>query len=141
MSWLVGSILSILFFSGKNALQRYISPRLPSLHALIIQAVSAIVVLLIALTLTRSFTQFSRLDSKPVIIMTVLAGIMWIFGEYFLYIVFAKNAPLTIVVPLVTGGVAIGGVLTGLLFFNESLTIVRLVGIITVLVGSIILVK
>lgn len=141
MSWLFGSILAIIFFSTKNGLQRYISPKLPSLPALFLQVVSALIALLIALMLTRSFTQFSKFDSKPVIGLTILAGITWFFGEYLLYIIFAKNPPLTIVVPLLTGGVAIGGVLTGLLFFNESLTTSRLIGIVIVLIGSIILTK
>jgi multidrug transporter EmrE-like cation transporter len=71
--------------------------------------------------------------------LAVTSGFIWGFAQLFFILMLAKNAPVSVAVPVVIGGIGIGGVLAGVLLFGETLTLMRIIGIAIVLAGSILL--
>lgn len=141
MNWYIFSLLAIISYSFGNAITKYVSSRLSSFAGALAQAIGAVVVSLITFFVFQSLASRTPKIDQGNFLAAVAGGGLWVIGQIFLFFAFSKNAPLSIVIPFVVGGIGVGGVIGGILFFKESLTTMQFFGIITVLVGSIMLAK
>lgn len=141
MNWYLFSLLAVLSYSVGNVITKYVSARLSSLAGALGQAVGAIIISTITFLVYQTFTSRSGSVDRGSFIAAAIGGGLWVIGQIFLFLAFTKNAPISIVIPFVVGGIGVGGVIGGILFFKESLTVMQILGIITVLVGSLMLTK
>lgn len=141
MNWYIFSLLAVVSYSIGNIITKYVSSRLSSFAGALGQAVGAIIIAIITFFVFQTFTSRSGSLDRGNFIAAAISGGLWIIGQMFLFIALSKNAPISIVIPFVMGGLGVGGVIGGVLFFKESLTMIQTLGIITILVGSVMLAK
>ncbi len=141
MNWYIFSLLAVVSYSVGNVITKYVSSRLSSFAGALGQAVGAVIISIITFFVFQIFTSRSGSLDRGNFIAAAASGGLWIIGQMFLFIALSKNAPISIVIPFVMGGLGVGGVIGGVLFFKESLTAIQTLGIITVLIGSVMLAK
>lgn len=141
MNWYIFSLLAVVSYSVGNVLTKHVSSRLSSFAGALGQALGAVIISAITFFVFQTFTSRSGSWDRGSFVIAAISGGLWIIGQMFLFIALSKNAPISIVIPFVMGGLGVGGVIGGVLFFKESLTMIQTLGIITVLVGSVMLAK
>lgn len=137
MSWPILAILSALLYSLSNAITKVFQPKLSSGVGIFIFSIGVF----FSSTLIALFFKFGtapKFSWQPAY-LALASGFVWAFAQLFFIVTIGKNAPISAAIPVVVGGIAVGGVLAGLMFFGETLSIMRIVGIMTVLIGTIIL--
>jgi multidrug transporter EmrE-like cation transporter len=70
-----------------------------------------------------------------------VSGFVWAWATYLFLWVIAKNTALSLAIPILVGGIGVGGVIAGVLMFGESLNVLRIAGILIVLAGSVLLAR
>jgi uncharacterized membrane protein len=138
MNWFTFALLSALLFSVSNALTKMFQPRLATGVGLIVFALGVVGAALINLLGIKSTTPPASGGINPMA-LAITSGFVWGFAQLFFIFMLAKNAPVSVAIPVVIGGIGIGGVLAGALLFGETLTLMRIIGIVIVLAGSILL--
>lgn len=138
MTWLLSIVISIVCFSIVNALSRLYVGKIHPILALVPQVISSLIIILVIAFVYKQNSKNLLLTHEGIII-AIVAGIIWIVGQLLFCISLNQHAPLIIAVLLSVGGVAIGGIIVGVGFFHEQLSLIRIIGIITVLIGSIFL--
>lgn len=141
MNWYIFSLLAVVSYSVGNVITKYVSSRLSSFAGALGQAVGAVIVATITFFVFQTLTSRSGSLNRGSFVAAAISGGLWIIGQIFLFLALSKHAPISIVIPFVMGGLGVGGVIGGVLFFKESLTMIQTLGIITVLVGSVMLAK
>lgn len=137
MNWMMFAILSALLFSVSNALTKMFQPKLATGIGLVLFALGVLGAAVVNIIFGK-YTSPQTSTGNPILI-ALSAGFIWGFAQLFFILMLAKNAPVSVAIPVVIGGIGIGGVLAGILLFGETLTITRIIGIAIVLTGSIIL--
>lgn len=138
MNWPILAILSGLLFAGSNAITKAFQPKLPSALGMFIFSAGVFLTSAFLALFIRSAAGAPKFTWPPSY-LALTSGFVWAFAQFLLIVAFAKHAPISIAIPIVVGGIAVGGVLTGLLFFGETLSLMRIIGIVTVLIGTVIL--
>ena len=141
MNWYIFSLLAVVSYSVGNVIAKYVSSRLSSFAGALGQAVGAVIVSIIAFFVFQTFSSRSGSLDRGSFVAAAVSGGLWIIGQILLFLALSKNAPISIVIPFVMGGLGVGGVIGGILFFKESLTGMQILGIITILAGSVMLAK
>ena len=93
------------------------------------------------LILTNFFFKQSTVVTREGVQLALIAGAIWAVGQLMFFLTLSKNPPLSVVLPILVAGIGIGGVLAGVLYFQEALTPQRIFAIAIVLIGSIILAR
>ncbi len=138
MNWPIVAILSALLYSASNAITKTFQPKLTSGIGMFIFSVGVFIASALIAIFMKSGGNVPKFSWGPVS-LALASGFVWAFAQLLLLVAFAKNAPLSIAVPMIVGGIAVGGVLTGIAFFGETLSPIRIIGIVTVLIGTVIL--
>ncbi len=138
MNWYLTTIIAIVGFSGANALSRYISTKFSPIFSFPFFVFGSFVFSLIALLFFKIFSQEKTVFSSQGVTIAIIAGIIWAIGQLSFFISL-KSAPLSLLSCLIIGGIGIGGVLAGVIFFHETLSFMRIIGIVVILIGSIVL--
>jgi len=141
MNWLLTSLMVICGSSVANALAKSFSRKIAPMYALMLFAIGALFASLTGFIILRLVTTKGDVFTKEGALLAILAGIIWGISQLFLFITLSKSVPIAIVLPLIVGGIAIGGVIAGIAVFKESLTTIQILGIVLVLVGSAVLAK
>lgn len=141
MNWYITSIAAIIFFSAANALARLFQDKIHPLYALVPQIIGAFLSAGIVAVGFKLLSPKSGAFTTQGVTLAIIAGVVWAVGQIFFYVTLSKDAPLSVVIPLVVGGVGVGGVLAGVMFFSEQLSFLRFTGISIVLIGSLILAR
>jgi bacterial/archaeal transporter family protein len=95
---------------------------------------SAALTILVYLAYLKFFGQWNQTSSALGIWYSVLTGICVGVGTLFFFLLFQKGGPLSSV-PMILAGGAVIMAIAGIVFFKESPSISRLIGIILALVG------
>ena len=138
MNWPIIAVISALLYAGSNAITKTFQPKLTTGVGMVVFSAGVFLTsLLVAMFMkpTGTVPKFSW----PPVYLALASGFVWAFAQLALLITFAKGAPISIAVPIIVGGIAVGGVLTGIAFFGETLSLVRIVGIVVVLIGTVML--
>ena len=138
MHWILISILSGIGFSTANALAKNFPNKIDSQYALIIFATVGIITSITGIILVRVLTGKEFILTNQGVMWAAAAGVAWGVGQT-LFFITLKDAPLSLAVPLVVGILGVGGVVAGVLFFHESLTTIRIVGVTVVILGALLL--
>lgn len=141
MNWFTSAIIAILFLSFYNFILKVASSKISSIHALPFIAGGVFVASLIGLTLSKVSSLNNLQYTKHGALYAVFAGLFWGLGIIFAVLMYSKNTPLSIGLPLITGGLAIIGSILGILFLKEPVTALKVFGVVVTLVGLIILSK
>lgn len=138
MNWPILAVLSALLYSLSNAITKMFQPKLSTGLGMFIFSTGVFLAsALIAIGMKSG--GITPKFSLPPAYLAIISGIVWAFAQLLLIVTFSKDAPISIAVPIIVGGIAVGGVLTGLVFFGETLSFMRIIGIVTVLIGTVIL--
>ena len=136
-NWIPFALAATLFFSLSNTFTKIYQAKLGSGFGSIMFTVGAVVGAVAIAMLTRSTLPMQKSSSG--ITLAVISGLLWAIANILLLTAIGKQAPISIVMPLVVGGIGLGGALIGVLAFGETLSSIQIFGILTVLAGSIIL--
>lgn len=138
MTWLAAALISAALFSVSNGFTKVFQSKLGTGFGMILFSLGVLAssifityVLKIGLPIYKQPTQTIQ--------TALIAGLVWGFAQLFFIIMLGKNAPMTVALPIVVGGIGVGGILTGVLFFGEQMTVPRLIGATIVLIGTVIL--
>jgi len=141
MNWLVASILSVILFSITNGIARGFQGKIHPLFALVPQLIGSLIVAVLLSLGYKSIAPKIGTFTTQGAILAVIAGVSWVLAQLLYYTALSKNAPLSVAIPIISGGIIVGGVVAGALFFSEQLGASRIIGIILVLIGSILLAR
>ncbi|MEK7707554.1 MAG: hypothetical protein AAB380_06120 [Verrucomicrobiota bacterium] len=103
------------------------------LGGFVVEATAALTILLYLAWLRFGGT-WNQTASAPGVFWSVLTGICVGVGTILFFVLFQKGGPLSAVPMILAGGAALIAV-AGILFFKESVTVVRLAGIAMALAG------
>src|SRR4030095_4041165 len=95
---------------------------------------SAAATILIYLAYLRWFATWNQTGSPPGVYYSILTGICVGIGTIFFFLLFQKGGPLSSVPMILAGGAAVMAV-AGILFFKESASFPRMLGIILAIGG------
>lgn len=138
MNWIVTAIISAAFLSLSNVIAKLYQSKISLGAGMIIFSLGVLVVsVLVTLISKTPFTTSKSLQSA--VWLALVYGIIWALGQIFFLTTLAKNAPISLAIPIIVGGIATGGALAGVAFFGETLSLMRVIGIITILTGTVIL--
>lgn len=140
MNWLTLSLLSALFYAGSNALTKLFQPKLSTGLGMFIFSIGVFVASAVMAVFVKSGNSVPKASVAP-ILLAISSGCVWAIGQYLLIVTFAKNAPISVALPIILSGIAVGGILTGVTFFGETLSLTRIIGIVIVLIGTFVLSK
>lgn len=140
MSWPILAVLSGLLFAGSNAITKAFQPKLPSALGMFIFSAGVFLTSAFLALFIKSGAGAPKFTWAPSY-LALTSGFVWAFAQFLLIVAFAKHAPISIAIPIVVGGIVVGGVLSGVAFFGETLSFIRIIGITIVLIGTIILSK
>lgn len=140
MNWLTTTIIAVAFLSASNVFIKFYLPKLGSGFGTFYFTLAALLMTMILTFIMKAGGPAAKsVGYAPLFAM--LSGVLWATGNFFFFTIFAKNTPLSLALPIVVGGIGVGGVITGLLLFHESLNVTQIIGILVVLAGSVILAK
>ncbi|MEK7577204.1 MAG: hypothetical protein AAB492_01120 [Patescibacteria group bacterium] len=138
MNWITASILSAVLYSTSNAVTKVFQPKLSFGIGMVLFSIGVLVSSLVLTMVTKTPLTITKVTQQAMTLAFV-SGLIWAFAQLFLLMTLAKNAPLSIAIPVIVGGIAVGGILAGVAFFGETLSPMRIVGIMIVLIGTVIL--
>jgi uncharacterized membrane protein len=141
MNWLFTTITAVVCFSLVNGITKFYNGKIHPLYALVPQVIASLIV---SITIAFGFKIFSpkgAVLTTQGISIAVIAGVIWAIGQLMFCVTISKNPPYSVVIPIMVGGAGIGGIIAGVGFFSEQLTIARIIGIVLVLIGSIVLAR
>ncbi len=140
MNWLTSTIIAVIFLSASNIFLKFYLPKLGTgLGIFYFTFAALLVTIVLAFVAKVGEPAIKNVGYAPLFAMA--SGILWALGNFFFFTIFVKNAPLSLVMPIVVGGIGVGGIITGVVLFHESLNFTQLAGILIVLTGSIILAR
>ena len=142
MTWFVAALLSALLFSISNAITKDFQPKLSLFTGLLFLILGGLFAVIIGMVITgSSLVKYMGQTNPKALWEAITSGFVWASATFVFFYVLSKNAPLSLAMPVIVGGIGVGGVLAGLLVFHESLTTMQLIGIIVVLAGSVLLAR
>lgn len=142
MSWFIAILLSALLFSVSNAMTKGFSPRLSLLTSLFVFALGTLFAAGLGLLISKSALIRYTADASPRALWGMaVSGFVWAWATYLFLLVISKNTALSLAIPILVGGIGVGGVVAGVLIFGESLTLARVIGIFVILGGSVLLAR
>lgn len=140
MNWLLTAFIAATCFSISNSFIKLYQPKLGSGLGLVIFTLGGLLMTIFLTFIAKVGGPAAKnVGNAPWI--ALFSGLVWAVANFFFFTLFANKAPISIAMPVVVGGIGVGGVLAGLLVFGESLNITQIIGIVVVLAGSVILAK
>ncbi|HLD24326.1 MAG TPA: hypothetical protein VJB96_00195 [Patescibacteria group bacterium] len=138
MNWIATTLLSAFFIALSNVLAKIYQSKIALGIGLAIFAIGVFVIAFITTTIQKTPVVLSK-SFQQAAMLAFLYGVIWAIGQVFFLLTLSKNAPLSLTIPILVGCIAIGGVISGLVFFKETLSSLQIIGVITVLIGTVIL--
>ena len=139
MNWLLYTLLAAVFISLSNALTRFFQPVLSVPLGMFIFSVGVLFSSFCVSFFSGSFAWNS--DMRVGVLFALMSGAVWGIGQLFFITALSKQAPLSVMVPIVVGGIGIGGIVAGTVIFKESITFFRIFAMMLVLIGSVLLAR
>ncbi len=141
MNWIGLLLISITGYGFSNALVRYYSTRISPLMGAILLTSGALATALIVL-LIQSFSGGKMpTPGKDTVITGLLSGVFFTGAVLFYNTTLSRNVPLSIALPILVGGIGVAGVIAGVAVFHESLSVMKLIGIIVIIIGTTVLAR
>jgi len=140
MDWLISAILAIVFLSAYNFAFKSSSSEISNFYGVPFVAGGALLTGLAAVALIKFFRVGSLYTNKGALLASA-AGIIYGIGLLFCFVVYAKNTPLSIGMPVLIGGTMLVGSVLGIIFLKEPITLLKLLGISAILIGVILLAR
>lgn len=141
MNWLVLLLISIAGYGISNTFVRYYSTRIPPLMGAILLTSGALATALIVLLIQSFSGSKIVMPGKDSIVTGILSGVFFTAAVLFYNTTLSRNVPLSIALPMLVGGIGVAGVIAGVAVFHESLSIMKLIGVSIILVGTVVLAK
>lgn len=138
MNWITTAIISTIFIALSNVIAKFYQSKIPLGIGMIYFTIGVFVISVIASIVNKSPLSWSK-SMQQGALLAFAYGFIWAIGQVFFLLSLSKNAPLSLVIPVLVGGIGMFGVLSGVVFFNETLSLMRVIGIVTVLIGTVIL--
>ncbi len=129
MSWLIFAILAMIGFGFYNYFVKLSSDKMNVQLATVVLYLSAMVAGLI-IFLYIKFTGQTILITSEGIKFVIYAGIATAIAEVFYFLMFLQGTSLVVGLPLVVGGTILVGTLLGIAFLGETLSLIKIAGII-----------
>lgn len=136
MPWYFSLIFATLFISASNGFARAFAGKIHPVFSTAIVGLTAFIITGIWSLVASQVGQKPFATTKEAVFLAIGSGAVWSVGQL-LWFTTLSHAPLAIALPIISGGIGVVGVLTGVLFFHETLTLLQIVGIVTVLFGSV----
>ena len=140
MNWLIYGILAVLAFGLYNFFIKISSDKINIPLAVGILGLSVAVIGFLVFGYFKLSGQEILYTSEG-LKFVILAGVFTAIAEFFYYLMFLRGAQLAIGLPLVVGGTVIVGTVLGIIFLKETLPVTKIVGLITTIIGIVILSK
>lgn len=141
MNWLTTAILAIIFLSAYNFVLKLTADKISNFYGLPLIAFGALIMGIIGTLLTKVFRIGNLTYTNKGVLFALATGLIWGIGELFFFLVFTKNTPLSIGLPIVIGGLIMVGSILGTVFLNEPLTMAKAGGVLAILLGIILLAR
>jgi drug/metabolite transporter (DMT)-like permease len=140
MNWFIAALLSALLFAISNALTKGFSSRLNLFTGLLFFTIGGLLVPLLGFLVTKTpFIKFAHSAAPRALWGMMASGFVWAWATYMFLDLLSRSTALSVVLPIIVGGIGIGGVVAGVLFFGETISTTQIGAIVLVLIGSILL--
>lgn len=140
MNWFISAILSAALFASSNAVTKVFQPKLSFGIGMVLFSLGVLISSLLVTVATKTPMTVTKV-AQQAMGLAFGSGLIWAFAQTFLLITLSKNAPLSVAIPIIVGGVGIGGIAAGVLLFGEQMTLMRTIGSVIVIIGSVILAR
>ena len=141
MNWIGLLLISITGYGFSNALVRYYSTRISPLMGAILLTSGALATALIVL-LIQSFSGGKMpTPGKDTVITGLLSGVFFTGAVLFYNTTLSRNVPLSIALPILVGGIGVAGAIAGVAVFHESLSVMKFIGIVVIIIGTTVLAR
>ena len=141
MNWLGILLISITGHGISTTLVRYYSPRISPLAGAILLSSGALATALITLFILIVTGGKMPMPGKDTVVTGLLSGVFFTGAVILFNFTLSKNVPLSIAVPILVGGIGVAGVISGVAVFHETLSMIKLIGISVILIGTVILAR
>ncbi|MEK7543981.1 MAG: EamA family transporter [Patescibacteria group bacterium] len=141
MNWLGLLLISIIGYGTSNTLVRYYSTKITPLMGAILLSSGALATALIVLFFQTSTGEKIPTLGRDTLFTGLLSGVFFTGAVLLFNTTLSRNVPLSIAVPILVGGIGVAGVIAGVAVFHESMSLMKLIGISVILVGTVILAK
>lgn len=141
MNWLVLLMMSITGYGISNILVRYYSTRISPLAGAILLSSGALATALIVLLIQSIAGGKMHTLGRDTLFTGLLSGVFFTGAVLLFNTTLSRNVPLSVAVPILVGGIGVAGVLSGVAVYHESLSIMKLIGISVILMGTVILAR
>lgn len=135
MNWFLFAVLSIITLSSYNLVLKLASSKINVVLALPIIGFAVLLVGIVGYFFKNSFHNQIAAPNLQGIFLAFFVGLTWAVAQIFYFSMFSKNAPASVGVPLVVGGITTIVTIIGVAFLKEPLTTTKVLGIIFMLAG------
>jgi bacterial/archaeal transporter family protein len=138
MNWLIFALIAIGGYALFNFFLMFSADKISApIGVAIIGSMTVVVALIAIISMNISGQEF--LITSDGIKFAILAGLFTAIAELAYYIMYLKGTNLSIGTPLVVGGTILIATILGVIILSETLSIVKIIGVITTIVGIILL--
>lgn len=138
MNWIILVIMTAIFYGAYNVLIKISSGHIN-------QVLGAVILQIVATLLGSCILLFLKISNHPIQVTSkglwyaIFAGVAVGLAEVASFYAFSKGVPISVGLPIITGGSVLFGAAIGFLFLNESFSLVHFFAIFLIVVGTIIL--
>ena len=133
--------LSATCFSIFNASVKALPSRIHIIYVLPFVIVGGLIIALLGLILPKFVSYEHVILTRSGAIYAIGMGVVWTIGQLIFLHLFFKYPSLSVVTPIMVGGVALGGTLAGFAVFHEPITLAKIIGVGGIIVSVFILSK
>ncbi len=129
------TLISILCFSAFNATVKVLPAKIHIVYVLPFVILGGSLVALLSLLLPKVVSYENIVLTKSGMFYAAIMGAIWVIGQLSFLHLFAKSPSLSMITPIMVGGVALGGTLSGFFIFKEPITMMKVLGMVGILIG------
>ncbi|GAB4201061.1 MAG: hypothetical protein Tsb002_37470 [Wenzhouxiangellaceae bacterium] len=143
MNWLLLTALGAIFYTGFNLSLKLAGGKVNNLLGALIVALAGLLVMVGVFTYQylRGVTIDHSMNTWHGYAYSALAGVLVILFDLVLYALFTRNAPISVVIPVIQVSTLALLFLVGVLFLGEAINMEKTVGIMLALVSVYLLAK
>ncbi len=133
--------LSALCFSVFNAIVKALPARIHLIYVLPFVVAGGLAIALLGLLLPKFVPYEDVILTRTGAFYALGMGAVWAIGQLVFLHMFFKYPELSVVTPIMVGGVALGGTLAGFFIFKEPISVFKVIGVAGIIVSVYILSK
>ncbi len=128
--------ISVLFLSLFNVLLKLLPPKIHFAYSIPFITLGAFLISLLgALIIPRVFQVENLQFSRQAALIALGMGSIWTLSQFSFLYLFFRNPDISVLTPILVGGVALGGSIAAILIYKEPITFFKVIGMFAIVLG------